>query len=95
MDRETRRVLKVYFRLGWKKLHDYYEKLNPVAYYAAVILHPAKKMIFLDDLWKKVPCKQRDGWREWLWDRLKLLWQEEYMKRYAYELSIYLSILIP
>ncbi|KAM4066465.1 ribonuclease H-like protein [Hirsutella rhossiliensis] len=32
MDARTRRVLKIYIKLGWKKLNDYYSKLTSTAY---------------------------------------------------------------
>ncbi|KAI1874248.1 uncharacterized protein JN550_002827 [Neoarthrinium moseri] len=81
IDSQTRRLLKVYFRLGWKKLHDYYEKMTPIAYYTAVIFHPAKKVAFLDRLWRQIPCKQKDGWRDWVSKRLRELWEELYKNK--------------
>jgi hypothetical protein len=35
MDQETRRILKVYIRLGWLKLHDYYGPLTSITYAGA------------------------------------------------------------
>ncbi|KAJ6436299.1 hypothetical protein O9K51_11122 [Purpureocillium lavendulum] len=39
MDAKTRRLLKIYIKLGWKKLNDYYGKLTSTAYVAAVVFH--------------------------------------------------------
>jgi hypothetical protein len=50
MDRQTRRLLKVYLRLGWLKLHAYYEKLTLVAYAAAIVMNPYRKLPFLTRL---------------------------------------------
>ncbi|OAQ57268.1 ribonuclease H-like protein [Purpureocillium lilacinum] len=51
MDRESRRLLKIYIRLGWKKLNCYYGKLTSTAYAAAVVFHPCKKWRALERLW--------------------------------------------
>jgi hypothetical protein len=40
MNRQIRRILKVYVRLGWLKLHDYYEKLTSVAYAGVQAINP-------------------------------------------------------
>ncbi|GKU13690.1 unnamed protein product, partial [Fusarium langsethiae] len=44
MDVNTRRLLKVYIKLGWKKLNEYYGKLSSTAYVAAVVFHPYIRM---------------------------------------------------
>jgi hypothetical protein len=44
MNRQTRRVLKVYVRLGWLKFHDYYEKLASVAYAGVQAINPFRKL---------------------------------------------------
>jgi hypothetical protein len=55
MNQLTRRILKIYIRLGWSKLHDYYEKLTSVAYAGVQILNPFRKLPFLKQLWQQVP----------------------------------------
>jgi hypothetical protein len=50
MDKETRRLLKIYIKLGWKKLNNYYGKLTSAAYAAAVVFHPCKKWRALERL---------------------------------------------
>jgi hypothetical protein len=40
IDKKTRRLLKIYIKLGWKKLNCYYGKLASTAYIAAVVFHP-------------------------------------------------------
>jgi hypothetical protein len=55
MNRQIRRLLKVYLRLGWLKLHAYYEKLTSVAYAAAIVMNPYRKLPFLTRLWQQVP----------------------------------------
>jgi hypothetical protein len=55
MNWQTRRLLKVYLRLGWLKLHAYYEKLTLIAYAAAIIMNFYRKLPFLTRLWQQVP----------------------------------------
>ncbi|KAG4275825.1 hypothetical protein FPRO04_14334 [Fusarium proliferatum] len=58
MDVNTRRLLKVYIKLGWKKLNEYYGKLSSTAYVAAVVFHPCKKWRALERLWDQLPTRQ-------------------------------------
>jgi hypothetical protein len=44
-------MLKVYLRLGWYKLNEYYTKLISVAYNCAVIMNPFYKLKGLKSLW--------------------------------------------
>jgi hypothetical protein len=62
MDRKTRRILKVYLRLGWLKLHAYYEKLTSIAYAGAVVMNPFRKLPFLQQLWQQVPGPKAAGY---------------------------------
>ncbi|KAM4065570.1 ribonuclease H-like protein [Hirsutella rhossiliensis] len=59
MDARTRRVLKIYIKLGWKKLNDYYSKLTSTAYVAAVVFHPCKKWRALERLWSQLRLVRR------------------------------------
>ncbi|KAM4065052.1 ribonuclease H-like protein [Hirsutella rhossiliensis] len=52
MDARTRRVLKIYIKLGWKKLNDYYSKLTSTAYVAA-------KWRALERLWSQLRLVRR------------------------------------
>ncbi|KAM4061454.1 ribonuclease H-like protein [Hirsutella rhossiliensis] len=62
MDARTRRVLKIYIKLGWKKLNDYYSKLTSTAYVAA-------KWRALERLWSQLPTYARS---------LATVWKERY-----------------
>ncbi|PNP43224.1 hypothetical protein TGAMA5MH_04934 [Trichoderma gamsii] len=61
MDAKTRRLLKIYIKLGWKKLNDYYGKLTSTAYVAVVVFHPCKKWRALEQLWNQLPSRQTSG----------------------------------
>ncbi|OBS15528.1 hypothetical protein FPOA_13652 [Fusarium poae] len=63
MDVNTRRLLKVYIKLGWKKLNEYYGKLSSTAYVVAVVFHPCKKWRALERLWDQLPTRQTSEWR--------------------------------
>jgi hypothetical protein len=39
MNQQTRRLLKVYLRLDWLKIHAYYEKLTLIAYAGSIIMN--------------------------------------------------------
>ncbi|KAM3538461.1 hypothetical protein ARSEF1564_008622 [Beauveria bassiana] len=78
MDAKTRRLLKIYIKLGWKKLNEYYEKLNSTAYVAAVVFHPCKKWQALEQLWNQLPSRQTSGWRKTYVRNLKRVWEERY-----------------
>jgi hypothetical protein len=81
MDRPTRRLLKVYLRLGWLKLHGYYAKLTSIAYMAAVVLNPYRKLPFLSSLWHKVPSALATGYFNDCKRRLRELWKRCYKSR--------------
>lgn len=81
LDRCSRHLLKVFIRLGWWKLHIYYNKMESLAYAAAVILHPCLKVDSLESLWASIPCRQRDGWKSNYLERLRKCWRESYKKR--------------
>jgi hypothetical protein len=81
MDWPTRRLLKVYLRLGWLKLHAYYEKLTSVAYAGAVVMNPYRKLEFLSRLWKHIPDNQATGYYNNCKKRLKALWEKRYKDR--------------
>ncbi|KAL9561335.1 hypothetical protein ACKAV7_014690 [Fusarium commune] len=57
MDAKTRRLLKIYIKLGWKKLNCYYGKLTSAAYVAAVVFHLCKKWRTLEQLWNQLPSR--------------------------------------
>ncbi|OAQ59799.1 ribonuclease H-like protein [Purpureocillium lilacinum] len=78
MDRESRRLLKIYIRLGWKKLNCYYGKLTSTAYAAAVVFHPCKKWRALERLWDQLPSRQTSEWKRAYQTRLKTIWEERY-----------------
>ncbi|KAL6405381.1 hAT family dimerization domain protein [Ilyonectria robusta] len=63
LDNRTRKLLKVYIKLGWKKLHKYYNRLTSAAYVGAVVFNPAKKWRLLDRLWSRVPSRKAKSWR--------------------------------
>jgi len=78
MQRKTRRLLKVYIKLAWKKLDKYYSLLTPTAYVAAVIFHPCKKWTLLEQLWNRLPARQTQGWRRRYDASLRDIWEESY-----------------
>lgn len=78
MDMETRRLLKVYIKLGWKKLNKYYGKLTSTAYAAAVIFHPCKKWRALERLWDQLPSRQTSEWKKTYQASLTTIWEERY-----------------
>ncbi|KAK4077569.1 hypothetical protein Purlil1_12331 [Purpureocillium lilacinum] len=57
------RLLKVFIKLGWKKLHKYYNRLTSAAYVGAVVFNPTKKWRLLDRLWSRVPSRKARSWR--------------------------------
>ncbi|KAJ6436532.1 hypothetical protein O9K51_10898 [Purpureocillium lavendulum] len=78
MDAKTRRLLKIYIKLGWKKLNDYYGKLTSTAYVAAVVFHPCKKWRTLEQLWNQLPSRQTSGWKRAYERSLTKAWEERY-----------------
>ncbi len=80
LDNRTRRLLKVFIKLGWKKLHKYYNRLTSAAYVGAVVFNPAKKWRLLDRLWSRVPSRKVKSWRLDYEARLLEIW-ETYKER--------------
>ncbi|KAJ6436956.1 ATPase [Purpureocillium lavendulum] len=78
MDAKTRRLLKIYIKLGWKKLNDYYGKLTSTAYVAAVVFHPCKKWRTLEQLWNQLPSRQTSEWKRAYERSLTKAWEERY-----------------
>ncbi|KJK73923.1 hypothetical protein H634G_10784 [Metarhizium anisopliae BRIP 53293] len=81
LDNRTRRLFKVFIKLGWKKLHKYYALLTSGAYAGAVIFNPAKKWRFLDQLWSRVPARKAQGWRADYEEKLLQIWENNYRGR--------------
>ncbi|KAH7471429.1 hypothetical protein FOMA001_g13061 [Fusarium oxysporum f. sp. matthiolae] len=86
MDAKTRRLLKIYIKLGWKKLNSYYGKLISTAYVAAVVFHPCKKWRTLEQLWNQLPSRQTSEWRKTYEENLTRVWEEKY-KNMAHEVA--------
>ncbi|KID81619.1 Ribonuclease H-like protein [Metarhizium guizhouense ARSEF 977] len=86
MDAKTRRLLKIYVKLGWKKLNDYYSKLTSTAYVAAVVFHPCKKWRTLEQLWDQLPSRQTSEWKRTYAGNLRRIWETKY-KNTAHELA--------
>ncbi|KAI8417250.1 hypothetical protein FOFC_03563 [Fusarium oxysporum] len=86
MDAKTRRLLKIYIKLGWKKLNSYYGKLISTAYVAAVVFHPCKKWRTLEQLWNQLPFRQTSEWRKTYEENLTRVWEEKY-KNMAHEVA--------
>jgi hypothetical protein len=84
MDAKTRRLLKIYIKLGWKKLNDYYGKLTSTSYVAAVVFHPCKKWRALEQLWDQLPCRQTSEWKMTYERSLTRVWEGRY-KNMAHE----------
>ncbi|KAG6989236.1 putative AC transposase [Fusarium oxysporum f. sp. conglutinans] len=81
MDVNTRRLLKVYIKLGWKKLNEYYGKLSSTAYVAAVVFHPCKKWRALARLWDQLPTRQTSEWRRRYERSLTTIWEDKYRNK--------------
>jgi hypothetical protein len=81
MDHQTRRVLKVYLRLGWVKLNTYYSGLTAIAYAGALVMNPFKKTAALRILWSQQPRKQAEKWSKNYLDKLKDTWAKRYKER--------------
>ncbi|RFN43384.1 ribonuclease h-like protein [Fusarium flagelliforme] len=86
MDAKTRRLLKIYIKLGWKKLNCYYGKLTSTAYVAAVVFHLCKKWRTLEQLWNQLPSRQTSEWRKTYEENLTRVWEEKY-KNMAHEVA--------
>jgi hypothetical protein len=48
LNNRTRKLLKVFIKLCWKKLNKYCDRLTSAAYVDAVVFNPAKKWHLLD-----------------------------------------------
>lgn len=81
MDAKTRRLLKVYIKLGWKKLNDYYGKLTSTAYVAAVVFHPCKTWRTLERLWNQLPSRQTSEWKKTYERSVTTIWEEKYKNK--------------
>lgn len=75
LDNRTRKLFKVFIKLGWKKLHKYYNRLTSAAYVGAVVFNPAKKWRLLDRLWSRVPSRKAKNWRLDYEEKLSGIWQ--------------------
>ena len=75
LDNRTRKLLKVFIKLGWKKLHKYYNRLTSAAYVGAVVFNPAKKWRLLDRLWSRVPSRKAKSWRSDYEEKLLEIWE--------------------
>lgn len=80
LDDRTRKLLKVFIKLGWKKLDRYYNRLTSAAYVGAVVFNPAKKWRLLDRLWSRVPSRKTKTWRSEYEEKLLGIW-ERYKER--------------
>ena len=76
MDAKTCQLLKIYIKLGWKKLSDYYGKLTSTPYVAAVVFHPCKKWRALEFLWNQPPSRQTSEWKRMYERGLTTVWEE-------------------
>ncbi|OWT42557.1 Ribonuclease H-like protein [Pochonia chlamydosporia 170] len=83
MDAKTRRLFKIYIKLGWKKLNDYYDKLTSTAY-VAVVVFQSNKWRALEQLWNQLPSRQTSGWKKAYAGNLTSIWEENY-KHMAHE----------
>ncbi|KAK6850419.1 Ribonuclease H-like protein [Apiospora arundinis] len=81
LDNATIRLIKVYLRLAWSKLDGYYQRMTSLAYYAAVILHPCRKMAHLELLWKELPSRQSSQWVDDVLQRMRKMWEDIYANR--------------
>jgi hypothetical protein len=81
LDNRTRKLFKVFIKLGWKKLHKYYALLTSAAYVGAVVFNPAKKWRLLDQLWSRVPTRKAQGWRADYEEKLLQIWENSYSQR--------------
>jgi hypothetical protein len=73
--------LKVYLRLGWLKLHAYYEKLTSIAYAGVLVMNPYRKLPFLKELWQQIPKATATGYYNDCKRRLAAHWELNYKNR--------------
>jgi hypothetical protein len=81
MNQQIRRLLKVYLRLGWLKLHAYYEKLTSIAYASSIVMNPYRKLPFLTRLWQQVPDLQATSYFKDCKTRLRDLSERHFKNR--------------
>jgi hypothetical protein len=81
MDTQTRRLLKVYLRLRWLKLHAYYEKLTSIAYAGVLVMNPYRKLPFLKELWQQIPKAIATGYYNDCKRKLAAHWELNYKNR--------------
>jgi hypothetical protein len=77
----TRRLLQVYIRLGWKKMNKYYALMTSSAYVSAVVFHPCHKWPVLDALWSQLPSRQTRSWKEDYSRSIRAIWEAQYKDR--------------
>ncbi|KAJ6436813.1 putative AC transposase [Purpureocillium lavendulum] len=73
---ESAAMVASHVNLAWMKLNEYYNKLWPVAYIGAVVLHPCFGWPALKYHWEGHAAARR--WEEDYSARLAKLWKEEY-----------------
>lgn len=81
LDANTRRLLQVYVKLGWKKMNKYYTLMTSPAYTAAVLFHPCQKWPALDALWSELPHRQANSWKENYSRSIAAIWEAQYKDR--------------
>jgi len=68
---------KININLAWKKLEEYYMKLDDTPlYYAAVVLHPQMKWEWFEWYWR-----HRPDWIQTARQKVQELWENEYKNR--------------
>lgn len=72
----TAQMVAAHINLAWMKLNEYYNKLWPVAYIGAVVLHPCFGWPALRYHWEG--HAEAGNWEEDYRTRLHKLWKEEY-----------------
>lgn len=72
-------MVATHINLAWMKLNEYYDKLWPVAYIGAVVLHPCFGWPALQYHWEG--HAEATEWEEDYSTRLKKMWKEEYATR--------------
>ena len=78
LDNRTRRLLKVFIKLGWKKLHKYYNRLTSAVYVGAVVFNPARSETAASYALAILNPASRWGYFENMWtDRAQLPWLQE------------------
>jgi hypothetical protein len=81
LDPATQETLKIYIKLGWKKLDSYYRRLTSPAYAAAVIFNPCKKWQALEEQWDFLPDGIGLEYKAKYKQQIEGIWQEKYRNR--------------